>query len=418
MQILITNREHSTPLPNSIKRVETSFLTNQIGKMKPGQVDRNYICKIVDKEGRKKPSYKAKDKQLIFYPHSKRKKIFDGEDKNEMSRQWVVYIHGHHQDPLENIQKTIDIEHIHGVNVLAFSWPSHPLITTPQTEAILGTIEKLIIKHYGITGWTAFIVSKGWDGIEGLIEGWRNYPLAKENALLSTNDLTACLRVFEKDLFPLTKSKSTPNLVVASLGNYLMENTVKQFGGLPMDFHNILLHEADANAEQHVNWVPTLHNHCNNLSITVNTCDTTLWASTVRNESLEQGNTNRLGLISTGHLVDGKTRYLQMDGMPCAGLSMGCEYEHEYYIRSTRTLIKEAVKLMTAVLTSDDDFLPLNNGDSINGFSKMPTAIQMYKFEYIVMDVDRDDVEPDQHRSLDTFTDPLVPPPVHDPDLD
>lgn len=184
-----------------------------------------------------------------------------------------------------------------------------------------------------------------------------------------------------------------------------------------MKFHNILLHEADANAEQHVNWVPILHKYCNNLSITVNTFDTTLWASTVRNESLEQGDTNRLGLISTGHLIDGKTRYLQLDGMPCAGLSMGCEYEHEYYIRSTKTLIKEAVDLMKSVITSNDDFLPDTNGRSKNGFSKMPTEIQMYKFEYIVMDVDRDEVEPRQHKSLDTFTDPLAPPPVPDPDI-
>lgn len=415
MQIIITNRDHTKPLPKKIKRVEPSFLSNQIGKVKPGQKNRNHLCKIVDKEGKK--SKLAKNKQLMFYPHDKRTEIFKGENAKELERQWVVYVHGHHQDPLENIHKTMEIERIHGVNVLAFSWPSHPLITSKQTEAILGTIEQLIIKRYKITGWWAFVASKAWDGIEGLIEGWRNYPLAKENALLSTNDLQACLRVFKKDLFPLTRSKKTPNLVVASLGNYLMENTIKQNGGLAMKFHNVLLHEADANAEQHVNWVPILHKYCNNLSITVNTFDTTLWASTVRNESLEQGDTNRLGLISTGHLVDGKTRYLQLEGMPCAGLSMGCEYEHEYYIRSTRTLIKEAVDLMKSVITSNDDFLPDTNGGSKNGFSKMPTEIQMYKFEYIVMDVDRDEVEPRQHKSLDTFTDPLAPPPVPDPDI-
>lgn len=416
MQIIITNRDHIKPLPKKIERVEPSFLSNQIGKVKPGQRNRNYLCKIVDKEGKK--SKLAKNKQLMFYPHDKRTEIFKGENAKEIARQWVVYVHGHHQDPLENIHKTMEIERIHGVNVLAFSWPSHPLIKAAQTEAILGTIEKLIIKHYGLTGWTAFIASKVWDGIEGLIEGWRNYPLAKENALLSINDLTACLRVFKKDLFPLTKSEHTPNLVVASLGNYLLENTIKQTGSLPLKFHNILLHEADANAAQHVKWVPALHNYCKYLSITVNSFDTTLWASTVRNESLEQGNTDRLGLISTGHIVDGKTRYLDLAGMPCAGMSLGCEYEHEYYIRSTSTLIKPAVNLMTAIITSDDDFLPLNNDGSNNDFSKMPTAIQMYKFEYIVMDVDRDEVDPREHRSLDTFTDPLAPPPVPDPDLD
>ncbi len=104
--------------------------------------------------------------------------------------------------------------------------------------------------------------------------------------------------------------------------------------------------------------------------------------------------------------------------MPCAGLITGCEYEHEYYIRDTSELIDEAVELMSALLTGNNDFLPDTNNTSKNGFSKMPTDIELYKFEYIVMDSDRDLPEPRQHESLGNFEDPLAEPTTYDPDLD
>lgn len=416
MQIIITNRDHNSSLPEEITQVATNFLGNQLGDIKPGRTDRNYICTIIDSVGGS--SNKAKDKVLKYYPYDQRKEIFNGIDAGELERQWVVYVHGHHQDPLENIQKIIDIERIHKVNVLAFSWPSHSYITTRQTEITLQVIEQLIKRHYGLSGWMGLLASKVWGGAEALVEYWQNYPHAKDKAVESVNDLTACMRVFNDELFPLTNSSFKPNLIVVSLGNYLLENTIKQNNGLAMDFNNILLHEADANAEEHVNWVPMLHNHCETLSITVNTNDSTLWASTVRNETIETVNTDRLGLIKSGYLVDGKTRYLDLSEMPCAGLITGCEYEHEYYIRDTSELIDEAVELMSALLTGNNDFLPDTNNTSKNGFSKMPTDIELYKFEYIVMDSDRDLPEPRQHESLGNFEDPLAEPTTPDPDLD
>lgn len=421
MIIIITNRDHNDSLPDEITSVPISFMSNQIGTVQPGRTDRNYICTVINRYD--EPSNNAKDKALLFYPYKKRKQIFKGIKKPEIKRQWVIYVHGHHQDPLENIQKAIDIERVHNVNVLAFSWPSHSYITTQQQEYTLELIKQLVIKHYGLSGWVGILASKIWDGADAFIEYWQNYPHAKEKAVLSVNDLAACLHMFKNDLLPLTNSAHTPNLIVASLGNFLLENTIKQQNALAMDFKNIVLHEADANAVEHVNWVPILHNHCESLFITVNTDDSTLWASTVRNETIESGDTDRLGLIRSNYLVDGNTRYLDLSRMPCAGLITGCEFEHEFYIKDTNELIEPAVKLMGALLNGNKSFLPDTNGRSKNGFSKMPTAIELYMFEDIVMHPDRGDGGGNNGRdtetpSLDAFEDPLATPPLPDPDLD
>jgi hypothetical protein len=92
---------------------------------------------------------------------------------------------------------------------------------------------------------------------------------------------------------------------------------------------------------------------------------------------------------------------------------MGCESEHEYYIKGTQQLVGEVVSAMRACLHGDKSFFPKKEGETNSGISRMPSKIMIYKTEWIVLDVDRDQGEGDMgmdttYRSIDKFTDPLV----------
>lgn len=417
MLILMTNRDHTSPLPNDIEKVSTSFLSNQPGTVKPSRTDRNLFFRIVDKDG--KASNVAKKKELMYYPYDKVNEIFTGVDPDEIKRQWVVYIHGHHQDPLENIKKIIEIERIHNVNVLAFSWPSHSYVTTGNRKAVYKVIKKAIKRYYKIVSWKAFIFNTVWGTGEALVEYWENYPHAKREAVESVNDLTAGLTLFKKKLYPGTSSADKPNLIVASLGNYLLEQTIRKKRSLPMSFKNIVLHEADANASLHSQWVPDLLDKCDRVSIIYNTDDSTLWASTVRNKSMANApeDTNRLGMIQRGYIVDDNIYYIDLSRMPCLGEIMKCEHEHEFYIKDEDQLIDPPINLITALLHGENDFLPANKSTSKNEFSRMNTDIQLFMFEEIVMHADADNYDDDtfgepgnRTNSLSSgFEDPLTP---------
>lgn len=412
MLIIITNREHAGPLPQTVSRQPISFISNQLGD----DPDRNYTVKIVNKTGVSGQSFTVADKELEFYPEDKLTTIFDGEDPNEIARQWVVYMHGHHQDPEENIQKSLLIEKIHKVNVLAFSWPSHPYMRSNdnETQISINVIEKAIKAALGIRGWQAYLFDFVWGKGEELRETWTNYPIARKNAVLSGKDFLASLQTFSNTLFPLTRSRQTPNLLVTSQGHQVLHEAVNQGSDLPMDFNSITLHQADVNAREHINWAPSLHHHCNHLNITVNVYDSTLFAAVARNHALQGGGDHeRLGITRQHYLVDEKTRYIDLTEMPCAGLILGCEYEHEYYIKDSRELIGEVVDLMRACLYGAPDFFPINNGETKNNISKMPSEINIFKTEWIIMDVERGEGNGDQgrdeeRRSIDLFEDPLA----------
>ena len=80
-----------------------------------------------------------------------------------------------------------------------------------------------------------------------LADKWENYLPAEENARASAVDLFYALELVKKHL----KSKRLPVLLIHSMGNYLLENAIKNLKKLenreklPMNFSNIVLHQAD-----------------------------------------------------------------------------------------------------------------------------------------------------------------------------
>lgn len=409
MLITITNREHAKPLPQTVSRQPISFITNQLGT----DSSPNFIVKVINKVNISEERYSIADKELEYYPEDKLTTIFQGEDSQEIARQWVVYMHGHHQDPEENIKKSLLIEKIHNVNVLAFSWPSHPYVRSDGTQTTIDVIEKAIKAALGVRGWQAYLFDFVWGKGEELSETWTNYPKARENAVSSAKDFLSCLQTFSKTLLPLTDSTLTPNLLVASQGHQVLHEVINQNNELPIQFNSITLHQADENAGEHVNWVPKLNGKCNNINITVNVFDSTLFAALARNHALQGGGDHeRLGTTRQHYIINEKTRYIDLTEMPCTGLIQGCEYEHEYYIKSSRVLIGEVVDLIRACLHGTSGFFPTVNGDTKNNISKMPSKANIFKTEWIVMDVERGEGNGDQgmdeeRRSIDLFEDPL-----------
>jgi hypothetical protein len=57
----------------------------------------------------------------------------------------IIITNREHAEPLPQM-----IEKIHNVNVLAFSWPSHPYVRSNETQISIGVIEKAIKAALGI----------------------------------------------------------------------------------------------------------------------------------------------------------------------------------------------------------------------------------------------------------------------------
>ena len=138
----------------------------------------------------------------------------------------VFFIHGYDQTFKKNLDKIYEIEKIHGVEVIAFSWPSNVF----EGKSI-GEYRAVLIKALASVGaLSATLIELG---------------LCNKGAFST--------KTFGNDEFNFKFS-----LMAFSLGNFLFRNYINNFcndGAEKILFDNIVLCQADVDNDKHEQWV-------------------------------------------------------------------------------------------------------------------------------------------------------------------
>lgn len=416
MLVYITNRKlpitpTSKPVNIAVKKISQKLNVSKV----PGQ---NVIVSGVASN-----NYK----NIKFYPRGKESDLFDGIDKKEYKKPWLVFLHGFHQDPEETVEKAMRLESIHGVNVVLFSWPSHPKpVKTLSKDSVVKEL-----KDYALTlllgARRPSLVGFFLEEIKKFIDDYKNnYVPARKNAEKSTTDFYAALEIVNQQLLPRI-NPSKLSLIVHSMGNYLLERTLYDKNNLPLKFWNIVSHQADVKASNHASWLSGLFGYsANKLYVTVNVLDAVLAASNLLHRLNKERDCERLGQSSKlkpeglhqGY-IQNIVHYLDFtDGE-------GVDIEHEIFTRKSienkGDVDKNIVGLLGRIFRSESDKLPVKRGRSKSGFSMMPTVPMVYKPQWIIEDENLCDDGPDEDcriRSLSVFDDPFKKEPDYIPELE
>lgn len=340
---------------------------------------------------------------IHFCARGDEQSIFDAIPEAELQRRWVFFVHGFHQDPDENIGKAMDLQNNHNVNVIVFAWPSRPSDETIGWEEEF----KTVLRKYLMSGGNAAAILSALavDQVKSFLKDrWRNYPAAIKNAEQSPVDLLAAMELVKTQL----NSKYAPMLLVHSMGNYLLKMTLETAGRLPMKFTHIMLHQADVNSSPH-QWVNQMQANLaddGKIYVTINAHDYVLASSSARRMLLRQKPSERLGQLRMGDAFNDNIAYLDFSDGP------RIDKEHEFFRLKKGQTNPYVFDCLQRIFTGSDDGLPQQDGTSALGFSKMPTAITLYRLEEIIDPVDGAFGQYDNDvlvKSLDWFEDPLNP---------
>lgn len=412
MLVYITNRKLPKTPVSGTNKIAVKKISQKLNAAKPGGHDR-IITGLAS----------ADFKSITFYPRGNELDLFDNIDRAEYKKPWLVFLHGFHQDPQETVEKARLLEEIHGVNVVLFSWPSHPV---PIKSFEIDKIKKQLKSYVRsmIVGMVrpdliTFLIQEIRNFIRDF---YSNYKPARKNAENSTEDFYAALSILNQQLLPRVGVKRL-SLVVHSMGNYLLQRTLYDKNGLPIIFSNIVSHEADVKASNHASWLSGVFGYSTNrVYITVNSADSVLAASSLLHKISKEKDTSRLGQstrlkpegIHQGY-IQKLVRYLDFtDGT-------GVDCEHEIFTRDSEQIDENIVSLLGRIFRGEADKLPVKRGSSKTGFSMMPTVPMVFKPQWIQEDENLcdDDYDADcMIRSLDEFEDPFKDDPEYDPDLD
>jgi len=339
------------------------------------------------------------DNKVNFFPKGSEAELFSGISPTELNKPWVFFVHGFNQDPQSNIDKARALSANHGVNVIAFAWPSRPVDETMGWDDAGKSIVKGVLK--GLSGTAIIYDLLLLKATRFLKDKWKNYPPAIRNAEESNTDLIAALNLI-KDQLHLTRPLV---LLVHSMGNYLLQKTLQGVDKLPNKFGNIILHQADATSPG-FDWVKKLNAnlHLNSqnqpakLYITINSPDFVLGASTLRRAILRKDKVERIGQVRKNH-VKGDIHYLDFsDGE-------WVDNEHEFFHLAKDNTNDYVYDCLDRIIKSMSDELPVNKNESKSGFSRMPADVSLYRLEYIIHPADEDEPIDDilPVKSLDLF---------------
>lgn len=425
MLIYITNRKLPGPAINKRTYIRVKNIGQSLNTARPGGHDRIMSGIASDNH-----------RGIFFYPRGEENKLFDSIDAVQYARPWLLFLHGFHQDPEETVEKARRLQEIHGVNVVLFSWPSHPMpIRSFDTDGLRTQLKSYALSMLFKAQRPSLLLYFLGEMKNFIADYKNNYEPARRNAERSTDDFYAALQVVDTYLAPRVKTDRL-SLIVHSMGNYLMQRTLADHGELPIKFWNIVCHQADVRSANHVSWVPLLSGYAGNrLYVTVNVLDAVLAASNLLHRISGRRNCERLGQ-SVRLKPDGDyqgygqkiIRYLDFtDGY-------GVAIEHEIFTRdgvdiddepilaAADEIDQNIVDLLGRIFRGESDRLPTVRGrSSASGFSMMPTLPMVYKPQWIVEDENLCDEGPDVDcfiRSLDVFEDPFKKPAEHIPELD
>jgi len=339
------------------------------------------------------------DNTILFQPKGSESALFDNISEAELAKPWVFFVHGFNQDPQSNIDKARALSNNHHVNVIAFAWPSHPLDFAMDWDDARQVVIKGLLN--GLSG-SAIIGKLLMQKAKSYLKDkWKNYPPAIKNAENSNVDILAALTLIDTHLNCI----NPPVLLIHSMGNYLLQNTMKSTRSLPMSFSNIILHQADATSPGY-DWVQQLNANLTvtaKLYITINAADFVLGASTMRRTILRKEHVERIGQVRMNHLP-GDIHYLDFtDGE-------WVDNEHEFFQLSKYDTNDFVFDVLDRILKGESDKLPTENNQSNVGFSKMPTNVSLCCLEDIIHPADADEVEDDilPVKSLDLFNQQLA----------
>lgn len=334
--------------------------------------------------------------------------VFDYVEQADKYKPWVFFLHGFHQDPEENIAKAKSLYVNYGVNVIAFAWPSRPEqheMTMHEMKQIVK--EDVLSASVGVS--TLSRIGTSWV-YKALKDRWANYEPAIANAEASNKDLLAAIQLIRDCL----QSDRPAVFLVHSMGNYLLQNALANIDSLDIKFSNIILHQADVDAEQH-DWVRKLNKSLTDtgkLYITSNSTDYVLAASYIRRKLIQDKTAERLGQTRKNYLT-GDIHYLDFTDAEFI------DNKHEIFVDKRSKTNEDVFDCLGRLFRGEIDLLPRARNESNAGFSKMPTEIHLYQLEEIldpVEDVSVAELVP----SLKWFKDPLAAQPDYqdDPDFD
>ncbi len=206
--------------------------------------------------------------------------VANGIKDHTYNRKWVLYIPGYNQSSRSSLDASWQISQKYDVDVVLFSWPSNPggIITEEYPEAIKAAeISAKALKRT----------------LEKLDKYIKNCPLSE-----------------------IEQIGISFNLLVHSLGNFIVENYVRfhVLSGVTEIFDNIIFHEPDVDNKNHQEWIDKIE-FSKGIYVTINKNDYVLTASgAFHADRLDARNiNNRLGNM-TKELNGTKPIYLDFTG--------------------------------------------------------------------------------------------------------
>ena len=207
---------------------------------------------------------------------------------NRMRRQkrnCLFFVHGFNNEIKHVVERCMNFQREFDVEVIAFSWPA-----------------------------------------DSGLRGATSYRGQKHEAKLSVNALDRCLEKLNEYLSDYLKENDengricdlTFNLALHSMGNYLLKNLMNSsvYEGETLIFDNAILMAADANNEDHAQWVDRIA-HRKRIYITINEDDRALAISRAKFGKLQKA---RLGHY-TKNLLSNKAVYLDFTDAEGVGSS-------------------------------------------------------------------------------------------------
>jgi len=266
----------------------------------------------------------------------------------------LFFVHGYNNDVGDVIKAALEIEKLHNVIVVPFTWPAN------GGGPISGTASYLSDKADARASAGALNRAVGKiQQFHRLLTAARKAELEGRAKIKFPNNSSAAYSHFSK---LMEKDCSvTLNLLCHSMGNYVFKNTLKTSDNITskLVFDNICLVAADTNSKNHADWVGQLDVR-SRVNIVINEKDSALKASRLKpgDEQLA-----RLGHY-TKKLNSSNAYYIDVTGVAKVGS------EHTYFKGSAMQNL--ALKKL---------FTTMFNGRPVEGMLKYHADNNSYKFK-------------------------------------
>jgi len=266
----------------------------------------------------------------------------------------LFFVHGYNNDVEDVVKAAMEIEKIHDVIVVPFTWPAN------GGGPISGTASYLSDKADARASSGALNRAVGKiQQLHRLLTAARKTELETRAKKKFPDNASAAysyyVQLMEKDC------SVTLNLLCHSMGNYVFKNTLKTSDNVTskLVFDNICLVAADTNSSKHAEWVGQLDVR-SRVNIVINEKDAALKASRLKPGDEQKA---RLGHY-TKKLNSSNAHYIDVTGEPNVGS------EHTYF--KGDAMKNNALKEM---------FTEMFNGRAVEGLLKYHADNNSYKFD-------------------------------------